>query len=72
MYIGNTANIVLSADVKTQLWQTSRDEQAQALCTNFVLQVTNVQGLGTKARPPHRPIFGCLQCAKTKGKDLVI
>ena len=30
------------------LWQISRDERARAFCTNFVLQVTNAQGLGTR------------------------
>ena len=30
------------------LWQTSRDERAQALCANFVLQATNTQGLETR------------------------
>ena len=30
------------------LWQISRDERAQALCTNFILQVTNGQGLGMR------------------------
>ena len=39
---------MLSADVKTRLWQTSRDEQAQALCVNFVLQATKAQSLGTR------------------------
>ena len=35
-------------DVKLQLRHTSRDERAQALCANFVLQATNAQGLGTR------------------------
>ena len=30
------------------LWQISHDEQAQAFCINFILQVTNGQGLGTR------------------------
>ena len=44
MYISNTA----SGDVKIRQWQTSRDERAQALWANFVLQATNAQGLGTR------------------------
>ena len=46
-----TRQTLLSADVKIRLWQTSRDERAQAapaLCANFVLQATNAQGLGTR------------------------
>ena len=35
-------------DVKLRLRHTSRDERAQALCANFVLQATNAQGLGTR------------------------
>ena len=31
-----------------KLRHTSRDERAQALCANFVLQATNAQGLGTR------------------------
>ena len=40
-------------DVKLRLRHTSRDEQAQALCVNFVLQATNAQGLGTRLRKAH-------------------
>ena len=37
-------------DVKLRRRHTSRDERAQALCANFVLQVTNTPGLGTRLR----------------------
>ena len=40
-------------DVKLRLRHTSRDERAQALCANFVLQATNAQGLGTRLRLVH-------------------
>ena len=32
---------------------TSHDERAQALCTNFVQQAANAQGLGTKIGKQH-------------------
>ena len=41
-------SLILSAIAVTSLRHTSRDERAQALCANFVLQATNAQGLGTR------------------------
>jgi len=67
----------LSGDVKTLLRQTSHDERAQALCANFVLQATNMQGLGTRLGlanmqfNPNYTVVGfhmtsSLECKKTK------
>ena len=50
-------------DIKLRLRHTSRDERAQALCANFVLQATNAQGLGT--RLPTHPL-GSTKCKDNK------
>ena len=44
------SDFAISGDVKWRLWHTSRDERAQALCVNFVLQVMNALGPGTRLR----------------------
>ena len=41
-------SLILVEGSRRKLRHTSHDERAQALCTNFVLQVTNAQGLGMR------------------------
>ena len=49
MYIGNTANIVI-CDVKIRLWQTSRDERAQAPLSAFRTASDERAGPGNEAK----------------------
>ena len=48
-------SLILSEMAVTKLRHTSRDERAQALCVNFVLQATNAQGLGMRLNPNPTP-----------------